>query len=157
MQKAVHNRARQVKSRTLDLAHTKIKSVCTRLQAAPTCLRHCQEIARQSIDALDSQTDIVCVITCSWHLSGVFACNCQCYQLKVCQTAVQAPLKPQRTGLNFIEIILTVIGSASRGTWFLKSSPMLQFSHSVGNTGSCIDITSYTWLNFVFWNVFYTH
>ena len=29
-------------------AHTKTKSVCTRLQAAPTCLQHCQEMMRRS-------------------------------------------------------------------------------------------------------------
>ena len=49
LQKAVLNRARQVKSRiTAHASHTKTKNVCTRLQlqAAPVCLSHCQEMAR---------------------------------------------------------------------------------------------------------------
>ena len=33
-----------------EIAHTKTKSVCTRLQAASACLRYCQEMMRRSID-----------------------------------------------------------------------------------------------------------
>ena len=41
---------RQVKSRTpASAAHTPTKSVCTRLKAVPACLRHCQDMMRQSI------------------------------------------------------------------------------------------------------------
>ena len=64
----------------------------------------------------------------------------QCCQLKNHQTAAQVPQHSPISGKP-IEITLTVIGSANRGTQFfvrgtwVKSSPILRFSRGVGNTG----------------------
>ena len=65
---AVLNRTRQVEMRTPARAHTKTRSVGTWLKAASACLRHCQEMVRQSIAGIFAQGNdnglFVKMVTC---------------------------------------------------------------------------------------------
>ena len=69
---AVLNRVRRVKSHTPALAHTKTKSVCTRLQTASACVGHCQVEAKRSTEFTTS--------TIESSTSCCFLVKCQCHQ-----------------------------------------------------------------------------